>query len=216
MAGCAATAAWLRWYHCPDLRTMRRAGQTNTCEYSGSLRKAGGRSLPTHTMVLPLPVMNTDWNALPPSCISLCFSAASSGRVSNAGCSKSLTHSCGEMVPDAVICCSSCNGSAVLRLLRSRALNMAGVESPMGGFTSSNGMSRGTGGATFSTISPLPVQYAAPSEKNTEMSLPMAALHASRSALVAGLPVNSFAAHSVVAALPLPPPRPAPTYAQQC
>jgi hypothetical protein len=34
--------------------------------------------------------------------------------------------------------------------------------------------------------------------------------HCSRSASVAGLELNSFAAHSAVAAFPLPPPRPAP------
>lgn len=63
---------------------------------------------------------------------------------------------------------------------------------------------------TLSTTSPRPVQYAAPSEKNTDMSLPMSPDHCSNSALVAGRPVSSLAAYRVVAALPLPPPRPAP------
>jgi hypothetical protein len=42
------------------------------------------------------------------------------------------------------------------------------------------------------------------------MSLPMSPDHSSSCALVAGRPVSSLAANRVVAALPLPPPRPAP------
>lgn len=42
------------------------------------------------------------------------------------------------------------------------------------------------------------------------MSDPISPLHVSRSALDAGAPSIWFAAYNVVAALPLPPPRPAP------
>ena len=55
-----------------------------------------------------------------------------------------------------------------------------------------------------------PVQYAAPREKKTEMSLPISPDHSSSSSADAGRPHSSLAAHSVVAALPEPPPRPAP------
>ncbi len=58
----------------------------------------------------------------------------------------------------------------------------------------------------------LPVQYAAPWEKNTEMSDPISPDHSSSSAFVAGWSVSRLAAHSAVAALPLPPPRPAPVF----
>jgi hypothetical protein len=39
--------------------------------------------------------------------------------------------------------------------VRSRALNISGVERPTGGLTRRRGVSRDTGGATSSTISPL-------------------------------------------------------------
>lgn len=45
------------WYHAPALRTSSRAGLTNRS--SRPVRHAGGVSLPTPTMVLPLPVMKT-------------------------------------------------------------------------------------------------------------------------------------------------------------
>lgn len=48
---------------------------------SGLAKNAGAVSLPTHTMVLPLPVMNTALKSLPPASISCCFSAASSGKL---------------------------------------------------------------------------------------------------------------------------------------
>lgn len=54
------------------------------------------------------------------------------------------------------------------------------------------------------------MQYAAPCEKNTEMSEPMSAAQSSSCASLAGRPAASLAAHSAVAALALPPPRPAP------
>ena len=54
------------------------------------------------------------------------------------------------------------------------------------------------------------MQYAAPWEKNTEMSDPISPDHFSSCALLAGFPPSSLAAHSAAAALPLPPPRPAP------
>ena len=66
------------------------------------------------------------------------------------------------------------------------------------------------------TISPLgfrthlPVQYAAPRLKKTEISDPISADQSRSSAAVAGRPADSFAAHIAVAALPLPPPKPAP------
>lgn len=56
----------------------------------------------------------------------------------------------------------------------------------------------------------VPVQYAAPREKKTEISDPISPLHFSKSSLLAGRPKRSFAAHRLVAALPLPPPKPAP------
>ena len=56
------------------------------------------------------------------------------------------------------------------------------------------------------------MQYAAPCEKNTEMSEPMSPAQSSSCALLAGRPAASLAAHSVVAALALPPPRPAPAH----
>lgn len=46
------------WYHCPALRVMRRAGETNSDESWST--NSGTVSLPTHTIVLPLPVMKTD------------------------------------------------------------------------------------------------------------------------------------------------------------
>ena len=72
------------------------------------------------------------------------------------------------------------------------------------------GVESGSGGATSSTISPRPVQYAAPELKKTEISEPISPDQASSSASDAGRPLISLAAHSVVAALPLPPPSPAP------
>jgi hypothetical protein len=72
------------------------------------------------------------------------------------------------------------------------------------------GVARDSGGATFSTISLLPVQYAAPWLKNTLMSDPISPDHSSSCSLLAGRPDSSLAAQSVVAALPLPPPSPAP------
>ena len=54
------------------------------------------------------------------------------------------------------------------------------------------------------------MQKAAPWEKKTEMSDPISPAQRSRSASLAGRPAASLAAHSAVAAFPLPPPRPAP------
>lgn len=70
--------------------------------------------------------------------------------------------------------------------------------------------------AIIFTRAHLPVQYAAPWEKNTEMSDPISPDHSSSSAFVAGRSVSRLAAHSAVAALPLPPPRPAPVSCGHC
>ena len=140
----------------------------------------------------------------------------------NAGGSRSFTH-----VAWLALCClanvrSSSSGSAVLRVAKLSALNTVGVGSPSAGLTRHIFVSSGSGGCSFRTISPRPVQYAAPVLKNTEMSDPMSPLHASKSASLAGRPHNSFAAHRAVAAFPLPPPRPAPAgthftkFAQKC
>ena len=53
------------------------------------------------------------------------------------------------------------------------------------------------------------VQYAAPWEKNTEMSEPMSPAQSCSCVSDAGFPLSSLAAHRAVAAFPLPPPSPA-------
>ena len=53
------------------------------------------------------------------------------------------------------------------------------------------------------------VQYAAPWEKNTEMSEPMSPAQSCSCASEAGRPLSLLAAHRAVAALALPPPSPA-------
>jgi hypothetical protein len=58
-------------------------------------------------------------------------------------------------------------------------LKISGVLSPTCGLTRRIGVDSGSGGATSSTTSPRPVQYAAPLLKNTLMSLPMAPDHSS-------------------------------------
>lgn len=72
-----------------------------------------------------------------------------------AGSSKSLIHSAESLVWSSESCLSRSRGSLSLHRCRSRALKIAGVEHPKGGFTSSMGVSSGSGGLTFSTISPL-------------------------------------------------------------
>ena len=57
------------------------------------------------------------------------------------------------------------------------------------------------------------VQYAAPWEKNTEMSEPMSPAQSCSCASDAGRPLSSLAAHRAVAALALPPPSPAAAHA---
>ena len=57
------------------------------------------------------------------------------------------------------------------------------------------------------------VQYAAPREKNTEMSEPMSPAQSCSCAPDAGRPLSSLAAHRAVAALALPPPSPAAAHA---
>ena len=77
--------------------------------------------------------------------------------VLNAGCSRSLMQisaSCEWSVP---ILCIRSNGSAELHSPSRRALKIWGVKHPMCGFTSSKGISKGSGGMTFSTTSPLHV-----------------------------------------------------------
>lgn len=157
--------------------------------------------------------------------------------LSKAGRSRSFTHMSCVSLPACFICCNSCFGSALLHLVRSSSLKISGVANPMGGLTRSRGVSRGKGGSTSSTTSPLhditavavawiqnatnthdahkcrthlPVQYAAPLEKKMETSEPISPDHSSSCSLVAGRPASSFAAHSVVAAFALPPPSPAP------
>lgn len=62
----------------------------------------------------------------------------------------------------------------------------------------------------------LPVQYAAPLEKKMDTSDPISPDHLSSCSLLAGRPVSSLAAQSVVAALALPPPSPAPDQQADC
>ncbi len=157
--------------------------------------------------------------------------------LSKAGRSRSFTHMSCVSLPASFICCNNCFGSALLHLLRSSSLKISGVANPTVGLTRSRGVSRGKGGSTFSTTSPLhdvtaeavawiqkktkthdahkckthlPVQYAAPFEKKMETSEPISPDHCSSCSFVAGRPASSFAAHSVVAAFALPPPSPAP------
>mmetsp|Transcript_26002 Transcript_26002/g.56693 ORF Transcript_26002/g.56693 Transcript_26002/m.56693 type:complete len:286 (-) Transcript_26002:304-1161(-) len=195
-------------YHLHGCRVMRRAGEMKRSLWLD--RKAGCESEPMHTMVLPLPVMKTALKADPPSFCSCCFRVSSSGRLSNAGCSRSLTASSWVTVCLLASEVSRCLGSAVLLRPRSRDLKILGVDRPTGGLTSSMGVERGSGGSTSSTISPRPVQYAAPLLKKTLMSLPISPDQVSRSSLLAGPPHSWLAAYKVVAALPLPPPKPAP------
>lgn len=61
------------------------------------------------------------------------FEAGGRTHMSKAGCSRSLTHSSG-LQPCALRPLRSSRGSAVLRLSRSRALKILGVDSPIGGF----------------------------------------------------------------------------------
>ena len=58
-------------------------------------------------------------------------------------------------LPACFICSNSCFGFALLHLLRSSSLKISGVASPRGGLTRSRGVSRGKGGSTSSTTSPL-------------------------------------------------------------
>mmetsp|Transcript_1853 Transcript_1853/g.6852 ORF Transcript_1853/g.6852 Transcript_1853/m.6852 type:complete len:233 (-) Transcript_1853:279-977(-) len=160
------------------------------------------------TIVDPLPDMNTTESFAVFAC-KRAFKSASSGKTVNAGFSKSLIQIASEHPSDEILRNNS-NGSAVERPFKSSALKIAGVEQPIGGLTRSIFVPKSNGGSTSSTISPRPVQYAAPLEKNTEISLPISPLHSNNSASVAGEPHNLFAANNVVAALPLPPPNPAP------
>ena len=97
-----------REYHCPAGRVIKRVAAVKS-EVS-SLTKAGTLSLPTHTIVLPLPVMNTD--SYSPVACSFCLSSSSSGSVSNAGCSRSLTQRSGRSFPQACISLRRRNGSS--------------------------------------------------------------------------------------------------------
>ena len=162
-------------------------------------------------MVDPEPDMNTavTFPSFSPAALSLFFSSSSSGSSENAGASRSLTQT-SSAHPRFLIASINASGSSVLKPPRSSALKICGVDKPTLGFTSSMGVVSGRGGSTSSTISPLPVQYAAPVEKNTEISEPMSPLHSRSCSSVAGAPHNTFAAHMAVAAFPEPPPRPAP------
>ena len=68
----------------------------------------------------------------------------------------------------------------------------------------------GAGWMNLESGAHLPVQYAAPLLKKTDMSEPISPAHCKSSASHAGLELSSLAAHKVVAAFPLPPPKPAP------
>mmetsp|Transcript_4976 Transcript_4976/g.18500 ORF Transcript_4976/g.18500 Transcript_4976/m.18500 type:complete len:269 (+) Transcript_4976:219-1025(+) len=140
---------------------------------------------------------------------SLFFNSSSSGSSENAGASRSLTHMSKEH-PSFLMPSINAKGSSFESPAKSRALKICGVLSPRLGLTSNKGVDNGNGDSTSSTTSPRPVQYAAPKEKKTEMSLPMSPLHSSNSASLAGVPQSWFAAHIAVAAFPDPPPKPAP------
>ena len=141
--------------------------------------------------------------------INLSFNSPNSGNLENAGLSKSLI-ALSYVHPSVFNDFNKSNGSAVDLLFKSNALKIVGVLNPIDGFTKHIFVVNGNGGSTSSTISPLPVQYAAPVLKKTEMSLPISPDHSSNSSSVATSPHNLFAAYNAVAALPDPPPKPAP------
>ena len=74
--------------------------------------------------------------------------------VSKAGCSRSLTHRQGNMRRPALRSASKARGSAVLRRDKSSARKISGVDRPMGGLTSSKGVSRGSAAAAHSPPPP--------------------------------------------------------------
>mmetsp|Transcript_5716 Transcript_5716/g.18048 ORF Transcript_5716/g.18048 Transcript_5716/m.18048 type:complete len:292 (+) Transcript_5716:185-1060(+) len=141
--------------------------------------------------------------------INLSFNSPNSGNLENAGLSKSLI-AFSYVHPSAFRDFSKSSGSAFDLLSKFNALKIVGVLNPIDGFTKHIFVVNGSGGSTSSTISPLPVQYAAPVLKNTEISLPISPDHSSNSSSVATSPHSLFAAYNAVAAFPDPPPNPAP------
>jgi hypothetical protein len=151
-AVCTAAAGAGAAYHSPGFLTINLAGEINNSLYSAPFKNSGAVSLPTPTIVDPLPVIKTEIKS--PSSCSLVFNSSSAGNLSNAGCSRSFTHS-SWTGPSVASLERRSRGSAVLRRVRSRALKISGVERPTGGLTRRSGVSRETGGVTSSTISPL-------------------------------------------------------------
>ena len=110
-------------YHSPRFRVMSLAGDLNSA--SSSCTNSGTTSLPTCTIVLPLPLINTELTPLVPAPRNLSFNAWSSGSLLNAGASKSFTHIASSHLPWLVIFSNRSNGSSVERESRSSALKMA-------------------------------------------------------------------------------------------
>ena len=110
-------------YHSPRFRVMSLAGDLNNA--SSSRTNSGTTSLPTCTIVLPLPLINTELTPAVPAPRNLSFNAWSSGSLLNAGASKSFTHIVSSHLPWLVIFSNRSNGSSVERESRSSALKMA-------------------------------------------------------------------------------------------
>mmetsp|Transcript_22250 Transcript_22250/g.68795 ORF Transcript_22250/g.68795 Transcript_22250/m.68795 type:complete len:269 (+) Transcript_22250:1359-2165(+) len=202
--------------HTPRLRAISLVGAMKRSALRGSLRKASGASSrPMHTTVEPEPLMKTASYGLPSASAMALRSSlicAMRGTTSSAGGSRSLMHS-SSLGPSSASRAISSRGSAPGGASPGSSpspLKMAGVGQLSEGLTSSMGVARLSGGRTSSTRSPRPVTYAAPSLKKKGQSLPISADHSSRSCSLARRPQISFAAHSAVAPLALPPPSPAP------
>mmetsp|Transcript_3773 Transcript_3773/g.13484 ORF Transcript_3773/g.13484 Transcript_3773/m.13484 type:complete len:359 (-) Transcript_3773:12-1088(-) len=199
-------------YHLPSSRVIMRAGDTKMSSNPSSSRNCGASSEPTHTMVLPLPDMNTAPNLPRDVASRRLFSCLRRGNASKAGGSRSFTHT-SLLAPSSASLLSSASGSSPAGsspAARPSPLKMLPVGSPSGGLTRSSGVERDSGEGTSRMTSPLPSQYAEPVEKKKGTSEPTSTLHSSSWASVAGRPHISLAAQRAVAALPEPPPRPAP------
>lgn len=137
-----------------------------------SAAQDGTSGAPQQSIVLPLPDMNTASLALD-SC-SRCLIDPRAGSALNAGGSRSLMHNSG-CIPCDCIELSSSGGSGPGSSspgCRPRDLKISGVDKPSFGFTRIMFCEWRKGGSTNFTISPRPVQYAAPLEKNTAVSEP--------------------------------------------